>query len=196
MSPISSQKRPALQLIHGDLDRIVRFGPLAIQFAPQERPPFAVSAVTVEQDTALVLDEEPVLQLPHNSLKELGEEMERFSEPVPGSVVMQRGTPRRLYAIIHDLEQEPTWREEWVAQALQNLLRLAERQHLGAIALPLLGSRFGSLTPERFIRLLCQAVTDFPPGQPLKLWLVVPRHDIHRLLQTLQVCISEHDHML
>jgi len=186
-----SVKRSGLRLIRGDLDSVVRFGPLAIQLAPQERPPFAVAAIAVEQDTALVLDEEPVLQLPHHSLQELGEAMERFSEPVPGSVMMQRGTPRRLYAIIHDLEQEPTWREEWVERVLQNLFRLAERQQLGAIALPILGSRFGSLPPERFIRLLCRAITAFPPQQALKLWLVVPRHDIHRLLKTLRTCISD-----
>lgn len=188
--------RPCLRLIHGDLDQVIRLGPLSIQLAPQERPPFAVSAVAVEQDTALVLDEEPVLQMPHSSLRELGEELERFSEPVPGSVVVQRGTPRRLYAIVHDLEQEPTWREEWIEAVLRNLLRLVERQKLAAIALPLLGNRFGSLPPERFIQLLCEAVTMFPPRLPLKVWLVVPRHDIHRLLETLRLCVSRQAAML
>lgn len=187
---------PALRLIHGDLDHVVRIGPLAIQLAPQERPPFAVSAIAVEQDTALVLDEEPVLQAPHHTLGELSGEMERFREPVPGSVVVQRGKPRRLYAIVHDLEQEPTWREEWVETSLQNLLRLAERQQITAMALPLLGSRYGSLTPERFIQLLCLAATRFPPNQPLRIWLVVPRADVHRLLNKLSSCVAQHSDML
>jgi hypothetical protein len=189
-------RTPALRLIHGDLDRIIRIGTLAIQLAPQERPPFAVSAIAVEQDTALVLDEEPVLQTPHSTLKELSGEMERFREPVPGSVVVQRGKPRRLYAIVHDLEQEPTWREEWVEAALQNLLRLVERQQISALALPLLGNRYGSLSPERFLQMLCSAAATFPPSLPLKLWLVVPRFDVHRLLQKLEHCVAQQTDMV
>lgn len=179
-------KHRRLRLIHGDLDRTVHCGPVTMMLAPEDRPPFAVGAVAVEQDTALVLDEEPVLNVPHSSLKQLGDEMERFSEPVPGSVVVQRGTPRRLYAIVHDLEQEPTWREEWVAAALENLMRLADRQHLQAVALPLLGSRFGKLSAERFVALLTQAIREFPPHEPLRLWLVVPREEVHRLLKLLE----------
>lgn len=187
---MGSSGKPPLLLIRGDLDQVVRIGAASIQLAPTERPPFAVAAVAVEQDTALVLDEEPVLNVPHSALKQLGEEMERFSEPVPGSVLVQRGTPRRLYAIVHDLEQEPTWREEWVAAALENVLRLAGRQALTSIALPLLGNRFGTLGTERFIELLCQALQHFPPARPLKLWLIVPRRDIHRLLLKLRRCTA------
>jgi hypothetical protein len=188
MNKFRSGASACLRLIHGDLDQVVRIGRASIQLAPQERPPFAINAVAVEQDTALVLDEEPVLQLPYQSLKQLGEEMERFIEPVPGSVLVQRGKPRRLYAIVHDLEQEPTWREEWILGALENLLRLADRQHLSAVALPLLGSRFGSLDDEHFIGLLCRALETFPPNISLRIWLIVPRQDVHRLLMHLRRC--------
>ena len=76
---------PPLRLIHGDMDEVVYIGRVAIQLAPQERPPFAVSAVAVEQDTALLLDDESEFRLPHQSLSQLGEEMARFSAPQPGS---------------------------------------------------------------------------------------------------------------
>jgi hypothetical protein len=186
MSSNNAQHSPTLRLIRGDLDQVVRLGHLSIQLAPHERPPFAVTAVAVEQDTALVLDEEPVLNVPHSSLKQLGEEMERFTEPVPGSILVLNGSPYRLYSVVHDLEQEPSWREEWVQKALENLLRLVERQHLSPLALPLLGNRFGNLAPERFIQLLCNAAERFPPSSNIKVWLVVPRHTIHHLLQTLR----------
>lgn len=191
MSINRSPGTAVLRLIRGDLDQVVRLGHLSIQLAPQERPPFAVTAVAVEQDTALVLDEEPVLNVPHSSLKQLGEEMERFTEPVPGSVLVQNGSPYRLYSVVHDLEQEPSWREEWVQKALENLLRLVERQHLSPLALPLLGSRFGNLAPERFIQLLCNAAQEFPPSNQIKIWLMVPRSDIHHLLQTLRHCAAD-----
>lgn len=186
MSLSHSNSQKTLRLIHGDMDQVVRFGNVSIQLAPQDRPPFHVDAVVVEQDTALLLDEEPVLNVPHSSLKQLGEEMESFNEPAPGSIVVQRGAPRRLYAIVHDLEQEPTWREEWILMALEKLLRLADQHPPSALAMPLLGSRFGALAPERFISLLHFAIAAFPPDYPLKLWLVVPRRDIHQLLLTLR----------
>lgn len=177
---------PDLRLIHGDLDQVVYIGRVAIQLAPQERPPFAISAVAVEQDTALLLDDDPEFRLPHPSLSQLGEEMARFSAPQPGSVVVQRGTPQRFYAIIHDLEQEPSVREVWILTALEQLLQLTAKQPLPSLALPLLGSRFGQLAPERFLHLLYFALRAFAPGMPLRLWLVVPRHDIHRLLLQLR----------
>jgi hypothetical protein len=179
---------PVLRLIRGDLDRVVRLGNASIQIAPLERPPFSVDAVAVEQDTALVLDEEPLLYAPSSRLSDLSTEMEHFSEPLPGSVVVQRGRPKRLYAIIHDLEQEPTWRSEWILSALGNLLRQAEQQSLRALALPLLGCRFGQLEPWRFIDLLCQALQQHPPTLRLKLWLVAPRYETHVLLCRLQRC--------
>jgi len=181
-------RSPSLRLIRGDLDRVVQLGNVLIQFSPSDRPPFAVDAVAVEQDTALVLDEEPLLYAPGNSLSEITSEMERFNEPLPGSVLVQRGHPKKLYAIIHDLELEPTWRREWVLLALGNLLRLAERQSLRALALPLLGCRFGQLESWRFIDLLCEALQQHPPTLRLKLWLVAPRYETHALLSRLQRC--------
>jgi hypothetical protein len=40
------------------------------------------------------------------------------AEPEPiGSVVVRKGNPLRFLAIVHDVNQEPTWREEWVVIA-------------------------------------------------------------------------------
>lgn len=177
---------PTLRLIRGDLDRVVKIGNTRIQVSPQERPPFAVNAVTVEQDTALLLDEEPLLYAPSQSINEINTELEHFSEPLPGSVLVKQGSPKRLLAIIHDLEQDPTLRQEWVIKALHNLLRLAERQPLHAIALPLLGTRYGQLEQHRFVEMLCLTLKQSPSALPLRLWLVAPRQDVHALLESLE----------
>lgn len=177
---------PTLRLIRGDLDRVVRIGNTRIQVAPQDRPPFAVNAVAVEQDTALVLDEEPMLYAPSQSVNEINSELEHFSEPLPGSVLVKRGSPKRLFAIVHDLEQDPSLRQEWVAKALHNMMRLVERQPLRAIALPLLGTRYGQLDRHRFIEMLCLTLEKSPPASPLKLWLVAPREEVHAVLVELE----------
>lgn len=134
----------------------------------------------------MVLDDEPRISVPTDSLQRLREEIERFREPRPGSVVTQRGTPRRLYAIIHDLEQEPTWREEWIVAALNALFSEASRLHLENLAMPLLGTRFGKLSSQRFIELLSNTLQHSPPSRPLKLWLIAPRHRTHSLLMMLR----------
>lgn len=182
MGKLVRHVHPSLRLIRGDLDRVVQIGNTRIQIAPQDRPPFAVNAVAVEQDTALVLGEEPMLYAPSQSIDEIGSELERMAEPLPGSVLVKQGTPKRLLAIIHDLEQDPTLRPEWVVKALHNMMRLAERQPLHAIALPLLGTRYGQLEQRRFIELLCYILCKHPPASNLKLWLIAPRYDTHALL--------------
>jgi hypothetical protein len=174
-----------LHVISGDLSKAVMIGNVSIQLGPQQRPPFPVSAVVVEQDTAMVLDDEATLFVPTDSLQQLHEEVERFREPEPGSVVIQRGRPRRLYTIIHDLEQDPTWREEWISAALETLFHETERLRLASLAMPLLGTRFGKFSSHRFIELLCNALHSAPQLRPLKLWLIAPRHHTHSLLMTL-----------
>lgn len=182
MAKMARRRPPNLRLISGDLARVVRIGNTRIQISPQDRPPFAVNAIAVEQDTALVLDEEPILYAPSQSLNEFSSELEHLTEPLPGSVLVKHGTPKRLIAIIHDLEQDPTLRPEWVVKALHNMMRLAERQPLQAIALPLLGTRYGQLDQRRFIELLCYILCKYPPASHLKLWLVAPRYETHALL--------------
>ncbi len=178
-----------LHLISGDLSQVVNIGRVSIQVGPQQRPPFPVSAIVVEQDTAMVLDDESIIQAPVESLRQLRDEVERFREPELGSVVIQRGKPRRFYAIIHDLEQEPTWREEWIQAALHTLFSEIERLHLNDIAMPLLGTRFGNLSTQRFIELLYTTLHEFSLRRPLKLWLIAPRHRTHSLLMMLRRCV-------
>lgn len=187
MAKIASRRTPHLRLIRGDLDRVVRIGNTRVQIAPQDRPPFPVSAVAVEQDTAMVLGEEPMVFAPDLSIKETDTELDHITDPLPGSVLLKRGNPKRLYAIVHDLEQDPTIRQEWVVKALHNMMRLAERQPFNAIAMPLLGTRYGQLEQRRFIELLCYILTKYPPSLPLKLWLVAPRYDVHALLEVLEL---------
>ncbi len=140
----------------------------------------------------MVLDDEAIIQAPVESLQQLREEVERFREPEPGRVVIQRGRPRRIYAIVHDLEQEPTWREEWIKAAIENLFSEIERLHLNDLSMPLLGTRFGNLSIQRFIELLCTTLQQFPPEKPLKLWLIAPRHRTHSLLMMLHRCVGAH----
>ncbi|MDH3524489.1 MAG: hypothetical protein OES32_12965 [Acidobacteriota bacterium] len=142
-----------------------------LRFAPAGRPPFAVQARVVEDDTWLVLGADP-------RFRESGEHPIRVhtaaweAEPAtPGSVVVRPGRPLELRAIVHDLARDPTWRPEWVGEALAAVLREAERRRIAALAMPVLGARHGALSEDVFLRLLEDAITAVEPDLPRRIWI-------------------------
>jgi len=153
--------------------RSIRVGRVRVVIAPPEEPPFRVDAEVLEEDTYLVLSAEPqaiepdvhpllVLQAAHEA------------RPVPpGSVIVQPGAPLRLLAVVHDLAQEPTWREEWIGAALAGVLREVRAQRVRALALPALGARHGRMPAVAFAGLLCRALEADTPPTLARLWLRV-----------------------
>jgi hypothetical protein len=104
----------------------------------------------------------------------------------PGSVLVRGKRPLRLLAIVHDFNQDPSWREEWIASALDRILAEAERQRLRSLALPFLGTLHGSLEKQRFVVLLRDALERNPAIHLERLWLVVPRGTRSKILDILE----------
>ena len=80
---------------------------------------------------------------------------------------------RLLHPVVHDLEQEPTWREEWVASALEEVLRQVGERSLRSLAMPMLGAVHGSLEGSRFVELLANALEGAALEHLKELWLLV-----------------------
>ncbi len=182
-----TQHRPQLRLIRGGLDSRCIIGGVAVHLAAMEAIIPRLDAVVIEEDTFLVLSAEPTLQEPAQSLDELERELMEFSSPAPGSVLVRGGTPVEMLAIVHELDQSPSWREEWIATALENILDLAQQHRLRILAMPLLGTIHGRLPAQRFIALLRAALEHREQPFPTELWLAVPRQDlgtVRRLLGT------------
>jgi len=104
----------------------------------------------------------------------------------PGSVLVKGKRPLRLLAIVHDLNQDPSWREEWIANALDRILAEAETRRLRSIALPFLGTLHGSLEKQRFVVLLRDALERNPAIHLERLWLVVPDGTRSKILDILE----------
>ena len=162
------------KVIQGGRRSGVSFGSVRITAGPEERPPFPVEAVVFEEDTFLVLsadwkkiesEDHPVVIL----TEAFGMDPEK-----PGRVVVYEGSPLRFLAVIHDLDQEPSWREEWVGEALENIFQEVERRRLQSIALPFLGTQHGSLEKSRFLGLLRDFLKRSRFSHPLRIWLVMP----------------------
>ena len=170
------RERPSLRLIKGGLDAAGPRGTLAarIVVAAEDEPPFPPDAVVVEQDRDLVLAP------PRSELEEPDEPVGRLMMRVmnqqrrsPGGVVVAGGFPLTLFAVVHDIDADPTWREDWITRALNELFRIAARHQLARVAMPLLGTVHGRLRPERGLNLLLDALG--AAGEyPERIWLQVP----------------------
>ncbi len=166
--------RPKFELIQGGRRSEFTFGSVRIVAAPEDQPPFPVEAVVLEEDTYLVLsagwdeiesDDHPVVILT--------EAFDTKPED-PGNVVIHEDSPLRFLAVVYDLDQEPSWREEWVERALEGIFQEAERRQIQTIALPFMGTKHGSLEKERFLLLLRKFLDRNRSPYPLRVWLALP----------------------
>jgi len=181
-----TDKRPRLRLIRGGYPCEMSLGSVRIVAAPADRPPFMVDAVVAEEDTFLVLSADREVRDPNEPLVRLMTRVIETRPETPGSVLVRGKSPLQLLAIVHDLNQEPSWREEWIVSALDGIFREAESRKLRSIALPLLGTLHGSLEKQRFLVLLRCALERISPNHLKRLWLVVPVGTSSKILQILE----------
>ena len=128
-------------------------------------------AIVREEDTQLLLTAAVRPVMPGASLRQLEAEALRARGRPPGSVVVRPGRPLLLLAVIHDVECEPSWQEDWIARATDAALRAAHWRGLTRVAMPLLGTVHGRLPQARAIELLGDAIERAGDAGPRTLWL-------------------------
>jgi hypothetical protein len=144
-----------------------------------------MAAIAEEEDTYLVLSADSEVQETHEDPERLMTELLKTSPLSPGNVILTGKHPLRLLAIVHDLDREPSWKEEWVTGALDGIFREAESRKLRSIALPMLGTVHGSLEKQRFLVLLREALERSSPKHLTQLWLMVPAGSTREILEML-----------
>jgi len=145
-----------------------------IVVSQRERSPFPVDAVVLEDDTYSVLGADPVVRPSTEHPIRVWTALQDVVAATPGSVIVRRGRPLRLLAVVHDLSAEPTWREEWIAEALREIVRTVDARRIRSLALPPLGAVHGRLPPERFASLLRAALDAGAPSTLVRIWIVAP----------------------
>lgn len=183
--------RRGLRLVRGGRER--RLAGVRVAVSPAERSPFGVDVVAVEDDTYSVLSAGPAVRAPAEHPIRIWNALKDVAEAVPGSVIVRRGRPLKLLAVIHDLARDPTWKEEWVRTALGEILGQVERRRLKSLGLPPLGGVHGKLPPERFLELLRSALEHGRPATLERIWIVAPELQAGRLAATIDV-LSESDY--
>ncbi|MBM4331635.1 MAG: hypothetical protein FJ117_10495 [Deltaproteobacteria bacterium] len=161
-------------------------GSVQVFVGPENMAPYPVEAWAAEEDTYLVLSADPEVQAIEENPEQIMAEVSATHPAEPGSVIVKNGYPLRLLAIIHDLNQEPSWKEEWVASALDGILQEMENREIRSLALPLLGTLHGSLERKRFLTLLREALERRQPIHLSRLWLVVPSGTTSDILAMLE----------
>jgi hypothetical protein len=169
------ERRSNFELIPGGRGSEISIGSVRIVAAPEDQPPFPVEAMVFEEDTYLVLSAGwEKIESDDHPLAVMVEALETEPEK-PGRVVVYEENPLRFLAVVHDLDQEPSWREDWIEKALEEVFREAERRKLQRIALPFLGTKHGSLEKKRFAALFRESLKHYPSAGPLQVWLVLPQ---------------------
>ncbi len=165
--------RPKLRLIKCGNQNETLLGLIQVVAAPKNSPPFKVEAIAAEEDTFQVLSADPVVHETFDHPVRLMTQVIETRPELPGSILVKGKNPLRLLAIIHDLNLEPSWKEEWIASALERIFRESEKRRLRSLGLPLLGTLHGSLDHKRFIVLLQKALEQISPTNLKRLWLIV-----------------------
>lgn len=162
-----------LVVIDGGRPRTYLFGGIRLVVSPFEVPPFIPEARVLEEDTWRLMSAPPELEPTADQSLSLVDEVINDRPARPGSVLVAR---RGLLAIIYDFDAEPVCREAWVAEALDILLKGADRLGLESLALPLFGSVHGGLAWWRSLELLIAALVraSAGPHSLKRIWLQIP----------------------
>ncbi len=154
--------------------------------SPEKDPPFKVDAVAAEEDTFLVMSADRAVHTPKEPLVKVMTRVINTRPKTPGSVLVQSTTPLRLLAVVHDLNEDPSWKEAWITHALDGIFHEAEIRKLGSIAVPFLGTQHGSLDKERFLVLLRSTIERVSLHYLKRLWLVIPDGTPSKILEILE----------
>ena len=188
-------KRPNLKLIYGGIHFEMSLDGCRLVAAPKDNPPFSVEARVAEEDTFLVLSADPVVEEPRESLETMIEQINEVKPEVPGSVLVRRrrNSPLEFLAIVHDLDLEPSWKEEWISGALDRVFREVAERKVRSIALPLLGTTHNSLAAERAATLLGGVMRQGLPEGLQHIWLILPSGTRRKDLEDIESILKAND---
>ena len=183
---VKPDRRPMLKLIRGGRISEIRVGKLKVVAAPKDSPPFPVEAMVFEEDTFLVMSADPTPKDPKVPMVKIMTSLIETQPRVPGTVVLQGKSPLRMLAIVHDFNQDPSWKEEWIETVLVRVFQEAENLGLQSLALPPLGTVYGSLSKRRFTEFLVRALQGAGSSHLRFLWLVVPEGETPQAIEDLK----------
>ncbi len=172
--PPGQRRPPALRLVAGGRGA----APTRVLVADEAAPPFEPDATVIEQDTDLLLAppaaviEEP----PEHVGRLLLRVLNQHANP-PGSIVVNETRPLRVHLVVHDLDEDPSWREAWIETALEALFETVRERRIQRLAMPLPGTVHGDIGNERALTLTLAALAHADDWQG-RVWLRVATAEV------------------
>ncbi len=192
---VESQTKPEFKLIQGKFHCSMSFGSVRIVAAPESVPPFAVEARVYEEDTWLIISAKPETCEPAENLIRLMTEIIEVEPEKVGKVLVKNGNPLRFLAIVHDVDQDRTCKEEWVEMALKEVFLKAEKLRLRSISIPLIGTLHGKLEKSRFLVLLSRALMQTTFNLLERVWLITPKGSGFDMLESLKLLLNDNENI-
>jgi hypothetical protein len=158
-----------------------------LAIAPRARPPSEIGAVVAEEDRYLVLSADSEIWETKDDAEVIIAEFGDAVALEPGTVIARGSNPIHFLAVVHDLDQTPTCREEWVTKALEQIVREVNARDIRSVALPLLGGVHGSLSAAQFAAALCSALKQATREPSLRIWLLLESSDAHKVIEYLEM---------
>ncbi|MBC2717715.1 MAG: hypothetical protein HF978_20625 [Desulfobacteraceae bacterium] len=163
-----------LRIINGGLQKSLTFRGIKLIATPRKFPPANVDALVFEEDAFLIMSDEPEHIPPAKHPIRLMNEIANFKPEVPGNVVIKGRNPIRMLAVVHDVNRDPTWKEEWIEKAICAVFQKAEILKIKTLGLPMLGTKHGKLNYQRFSRLLARSLRSCEFEYLKIIWLIAP----------------------
>lgn len=165
-----AKRKNAVPRLAWDIEKMrLEFEGIYISVIHPELPPSHINAFVEEQDTSLALSEFtefhdpgelPVWYLGHKAASEPGRKT--------GSVVIHDYNPYVFQAIIHDLDEDPTWHVEWITEALDSIYSLTLDKGITSLRIPALGHVHGRMPLEDSIKLIMNRLKLFINDNQIK----------------------------
>lgn len=163
---------PRLKVLPGGRDKQLIINSVTLQVVAESLQPLPADIRVFEEDSHLVLTVDPVMRFTPEHPIRLMTSVMKAKPRTPGTIVVNR---KSWYAIIHDLDRDPTWRPEWIEQAYRNTLTLAEEKDIQRLGLPLLGSVHGSFPAAASLTMLTEMMHSFTFRHLRKILVLVSR---------------------
>ena len=135
--------------------------------------PDNIDAIVEEQDTCLLLGNSAVIKTPVESITSLVKKMEQQNPRTPGEVLVIHSKPRRLIAIIYDLDQKQICREEWIETAVKNILQQCRVYQIRTLAMPLPGIIHGRIDEDTSLCILDNVLAKDKPDCLENVYLIM-----------------------
>ncbi len=182
----NGKKRPLLFVIEGGLQKRMKWGNVTITAAPAGSQPHRVAARVYEEDTFLVMSQEPEYATEPAHPLRLMAELSDLEPELPGTILLQGRYPIKIFAVIYDVDSTPICRPEWVAEALKAIFEAAMEHNIRAMAIPLLGCTYGPMTPAHFTEILADTLIKQGNKTPMKIWIMAEVGENKKIIEILE----------